>query len=160
MSRPTKSTFSFAEASHRERQNKYTMKCLAAFAVLILMSTSGMAGETGRRAEFIDIIGAQLDAFARNDGAAAFAHAAPNIRQLFGSPQRFMAMVTRNCAPLYRPRAVTFLDVTNGDHGLVQQMLFTGADGRQVTALYTMVRLDDGSWRIAGCVLLQPANAI
>ena len=135
------------------------MKHLAAFAVMIVMSTSGMAGETGRRAEFIGIIEAQLDAFARQDGVAAFTHAAPNIRRLFGSPQRFMAMVARNYAPLYRPRAVTFLDATDGAQGPVQRVLFTGADGRQVTALYTMVRLDDGSWRIAGCVLLRPANA-
>ena len=38
-------------------------------------------------------ISAQIEAFRRDDGAAAFAFAAPGIRARFGDAETFMAMV-------------------------------------------------------------------
>ena len=102
-----------------------------------------------------DVIGAQLDAFRRDDAAAAFAFASPDIQAMFRSPENFLRMVAASYAPGHRPRATTFLDLVERDGMPVQRVLFTGPDGDQVLALYTMLRQADGSWRIGGCVLVK-----
>jgi len=95
----------------------------------------------------------QLAAFQRDDGTAAFALASPHIREQFGSVENFMEMVRTGYQPVYRPREVAFGDVTITDGRIVQRVLLVGPDGIPVTALYTMERQPDGSWRIAGCTL-------
>ena len=55
------------------------------------------------------VVQAQLDAFAAGDAARAFTYAAPAIREMFGTAERFMEMVERRYAPVIRPASVTFL---------------------------------------------------
>ncbi|NKB54732.1 MAG: DUF4864 domain-containing protein [Alphaproteobacteria bacterium] len=128
------------------------------FAALLvfLLSSLPVVAEDARRAGILSVIGAQLDAFQRDDAAAAFAIASPDIQAMFGSPENFLCMVAASYAPVYRPRAVTYLDLVERDQQLVQRVLFTGPDGGQVVGLYMMARQSDGSWRIAGCVLVRP----
>ncbi len=112
---------------------------------------------------FRAVISGQMAAFARDDGAAALAFAAPSIQRLFGTPERFMAMVRGGFQPVYRPRTVAFeapirvpaRDNSGGGSGeaLAQPVRVTGPDGRPVLAMYHMERQGDGSWRIAGVVL-------
>ncbi len=110
---------------------------------------------------FRQVIDAQMAAFARDDGAAAFAFAAPSIQRLFATPERFMAMVRTGFQPVYRPRAVAFeapIRVPARDGGdnsaaFAQPVRVTGPDGRPVLAMYHMEQQPDGSWRIAGVVL-------
>ncbi|HUN51513.1 MAG TPA: DUF4864 domain-containing protein [Candidatus Sulfotelmatobacter sp.] len=100
------------------------------------------------------VIERQLDAFRRDDGAAAFAFAAPGIKALFGNPENFMAMVRSGYQPLYRPKGFSFEPLTEQDGMMVQRLRVVGADGKAHLALYTMERQADGRWLIAGCVLL------
>lgn len=105
---------------------------------------------------FRDVIDAQMAAFARDDGAAAFAFAAPSIQNLFATPERFMAMVRTSFQPVYWPNAVTFeAPIRGGDNNdaFAQPVRVTGPDGRPVLAMYHMEQQPDGSWRIAGVVL-------
>ena len=51
------------------------------------------------RAAIRHVIEQQLEAFRRHDGAAAFAHAAPAIQEMFGTPERFMLMVEHEYPP-------------------------------------------------------------
>ena len=108
---------------------------------------------------FREVISGQMAAFARDDGAAAFAFAAPTIQRLFATPENFMAMVRAGFQPVYRPQAVAFeapIRVPAPDGGgeaLAQPVRVTGPDGRPVLAMYHMERQPDGSWRIAGVVL-------
>ena len=55
------------------------------------------------------IVSAQLDAFASDDAKRAFSYAAPAIRSMFDTPERFLAMVRAGYPVVYRPAAVTFL---------------------------------------------------
>ena len=117
---------------------------------------------------FREVIRGQMAAFARDDGAAAFAFAAPSIQRLFATPERFMAMVRAGFQPVYRPQAVAFeapirvpaRDNSGGGSGeaLAQPVRVTGPDGRPVLAMYHMERQSDGSWRIAGVVLRELAE--
>lgn len=99
------------------------------------------------------VIEAQLRAFQADDGAAAFAYAAPGIQSIFRDPETFMAMVRGGYQAVYRPREVEFRALTSDGAGWVQRVLFVGPDGIPVIARYTMERQPDGSWRISGCIL-------
>jgi hypothetical protein len=99
------------------------------------------------------VIRQQIQAFRRDDPAAAFAFAAPPIQQMFGDAERFMDMVREAYAPVYRPREVTFGELVTIDGELVQKVELVGPEGEAVLALYTMQRQPDGSWRINGCTL-------
>jgi hypothetical protein len=98
-------------------------------------------------------ISAQLDAFQADDGSRAFGYATPRLRELFGTPENFMAMVRGGYQPVYRPRSVEFLDARIIDGKIGQAVRFVGPDGRAVIAIYTMEQQPDGSWRIAAVQL-------
>ncbi len=126
-------------------------------AILALFWTHApVLAEDTRRSAIVDIIGAQLEAFQRDDAAAAFAFASPDIQAMFGTAENFIRMVAEAYTPVYRPRATTFLDLVEHKGRTTQRVLFTGPDGKQVVALYMMARQADGTWRIAGCVLIDP----
>lgn len=114
---------------------------------------------TADRGAIHGVVADQLAAFQRDDGGAAFAFASPGIQAEFGTIDNFMAMVRTGYKPVYRPRDVAFGEVTvGGDGRIVQRVELIGPDGVPVTALYTMERQPDGSWRIAGCTLLRSAD--
>ena len=100
----------------------------------------------------------QFEAFRHDDGTAAFAEAAPNIRGMFGTADNFMEMVRRGYPPVYRPRSADFTDLAVEDGQFVQHVEVVGPDGHGHTALYTMVRNEAGEWRIAGCTLVDSAR--
>lgn len=105
------------------------------------------------------VITDQIAAFRRDDAEAAFAFASPGIQRLFGTPETFIAMVRAGYQPVYRPRAFTFRELFLFDGRLIQEVALIGPDGRRATALYDMERQADGSWRIAGCQLVEPEDA-
>ena len=55
-------------------------------------------------------IEAQLAAFAADDADKAFSYAAPGIRALFITAERFLSMVREGYPVVYRPASVTFLN--------------------------------------------------
>ncbi|MBS0538185.1 MAG: DUF4864 domain-containing protein [Proteobacteria bacterium] len=105
------------------------------------------------RAAIRTIIQEQVDAFRRDDGAAAFDKASPMIRDLFGTPETFMGMVRHGYPMVYRPKAFDFADIVMLNGVPTQKVHVVGPDGRRSTAFYPMARLPDGSWRIDGCYL-------
>ena len=102
------------------------------------------------------VVEAQLAAFAEDDGPLAFSYAAPSIRAMFGSPERFMAMVRGSYPVVYRPSAVVFLHPAWVQGRLVQGVHLTDAGGALWLAVYSLERQPDRSWRISGCTV-QPS---
>jgi hypothetical protein len=128
------------------------------FCVCIL-SGALRAEEASARADIAGVqavIAAQMEAFKRDDGAAAFAYAAPNIKALFGTAELFMAMVRSQYAPVYRPRYVEFLEPLAAGDQFLQPLILTGEDGATVIARYALSRQAGGAWRITS-VTLSPA---
>jgi hypothetical protein len=103
------------------------------------------------------VITSQLDAFKRDDAAAAFSFAAPSIQKQFGTPTEFMKMVRTGYAPVYRQRSVHFLDAVVVAGQAVQPVELVTADA-VVVAFYMMERQADGNWKISGCALEESAN--
>ncbi len=100
------------------------------------------------------VIEAQIAAFRRDDGVAAFSLASPSIQGIFGTPGQFMEMVRSGYQPVYRPRSVNFQNPSATQSGWDQPVVVVGPDGRAYLALYSMQRQGNGSWRINGCRLL------
>ena len=101
------------------------------------------------------VVQAQLDAFAADDGPRAFSLATRNLRQIFGSPERFMAMVRAGYPVVYRPSSVAFLIPEWLDRELIQGVHFTDEAGGLWLAIYRLQRQRDNSWRINGCELVE-----
>ncbi len=106
------------------------------------------------RAEFRRIIESQIQAFRSDDGAAAYAFAAPGIKNRFSTPDTFMDMVRNGYKPVYRPRSFSFGETETQASGRpAQQVIIVDAEGQTWTAYYTFERQPDGTWLISGCML-------
>ena len=134
---------------------------LRLFALVALVL--GLAGaaqaqslSSADRAAIRQVIEAQVDAFRRDDGSAAFSYASPVIQGMFGSPEIFMDMVRQGYQPVYRPRTFDFREIVTLHGQPAQRVDVVGPDGRPVIAIYPMRQLPDGSWRIDGCFLQAP----
>jgi hypothetical protein len=103
------------------------------------------------------VVEAQLAAFAADDAKRAFSYAAPSIREMFGTPDRFMEMVRAGYPVVYRPAAVIFLNPVWVEGQLVQGVQLTDSEGGLWLALYRLERQPDKSWRISGCEV-QPST--
>ena len=99
------------------------------------------------------VIEAQLEAFRRDDARRAFSYATPGIRDSFGTPEKFMAMVREQYAVVYRPRSVSFEEPLIVGEDLAQPVRMTDGHGHAWMAIYPMAKQPDGSWRINGCHL-------
>jgi hypothetical protein len=104
------------------------------------------------------VVQAQLDAFAADDAALAFSYAAPALREVFGSPERFIAMVRAQYPVVYRPAAVSFWVPEGSGAEVVQRVHFTDVAGILWLATYRLQRQPDNNWRISGCELA-PSHA-
>ncbi|MFP6745039.1 MAG: DUF4864 domain-containing protein [Alphaproteobacteria bacterium] len=130
------------------------------FTVVLCLWTSGLWAQSESlsdddRQAIRAVIADQLAAFQRDDGAAAFAQATPNIQAIFQSPEVFMRMVREAYQPVYRPSQVEFREVVDFRGAPAQRVFLVGPDGIAVIALYPMERQSDGTWRINGCYLLR-----
>ena len=132
-------------------------------AVLILLGAclwypgNASAGDAG---EFRRIIAEQIAAFNADDGTRAFSYATPVLQQVFRTPENFMAMVKKGYQPVYRQKSYQFADVSADSAGRpVQKVIFVDRNGKVWTAIYSFEKQPDGSWRIGGCVLVEPDGA-
>ena len=112
------------------------------------------------KSEFQRIISEQIAAFNADDGARAYAQAAPMIKRIFPTPEVFMNMVRNGYAPVYRQKSFTFGDVTTEFQGQpTQRVTIVDINGKLWTALYSFERQPDGTWKINGCTLVETPGA-
>ena len=131
-------------------------RSLAAFCLALAVACAGgsafaqpVAAADARAAR--SVVAAQLDAFANDDAERAFSYAAPAIRTIFGTPERFLAMVRAGYPVVYRAASVTFLVPQREGEEIVQGVRLTDAEGALWLATYRLERQRDGAWRIKGC---------
>ena len=127
---------------------------LLLFAAFLIVSPAAADSRAEERAAIIQVIERQIEAFRKGDPALAFSYASPKIQAQFKTPETFIQMVISGYMPVYRPRSVTFLDLVEDEGRLIQRATIEGPDGVAVMALYPMMRLPDGTWRIDGCALV------
>ena len=136
--------------------NGIACKLVGAILVIALSTPAASAQELSGsdRSTIRAMIADQIEAFRRDDAALAYGYAAPGIKRLFPTPERFMDMVKQQYQPVYRPRSVTFGEIVETADGVLQKVFLTGPDGRSWIAGYLAERQADGSWRISGCALV------
>lgn len=105
------------------------------------------------------VIRAQEQAFSRDDAAAAYSHAAPEIRQLFPQADIFMQMVRQGYAPVYRHKSFEFGEARAAGGRIAQRVHIVDDNGEVWEALYTLEQQSDGSLKITGCSLLKAGQA-
>lgn len=111
-------------------------------------------------AQIRGVIHRQIDALRRDDARAAFALVSPDAQAEFGTPERFLQAVRSSCRPAYRPLRVAFVGLVVLGDEVIQEVRLTDDTGVSWLACYGMERQRDGSWRMNGCNLVQPARAI
>ena len=104
-------------------------------------------------AEIRNIILGQLSAFREDDAEKAFSYAAPQIRQIFKTPEIFLYMVRKSYQAVYRPKSFEFRPIKRIDENIVQPLAVVGPSGISETALYIMEEQQDGSWKIGACIM-------
>ena len=110
--------------------------------------------------EIRGVIHRQIDAFRRDDAHGAFALVSPGVQQAFGTPERFLDTVRMAYRAVYRPSALSFLELVVMSGDVVQPVQVTDRSGAVWVAYYAMQRQRDGSWRTNGCHLVQPSRSI
>jgi hypothetical protein len=105
-------------------------------------------------------IGAQAEAFGRDDATTAYSYAAPAVQGLFPQADIFMGMVRNGYAPVYRHKSFEFGEGRAADGMIAQRVHIIDADGVAWEAMYTLERQPDGSLKITGCTLLKADQAV
>ncbi|MCT7665477.1 DUF4864 domain-containing protein [Shinella kummerowiae] len=135
------------------------MKLPAALFLCILTIT--LPSSFARAEEPVDtaqsIIQSQIDAFLNDDAKTAYSFASPTIRGKFPSESAFFDMVKKGYAPVYRPGNFAFGRSKVAGDTVVQEVLISGPDGKDWTALYQLVKQPDGSYKINGVHMVRAA---
>jgi Domain of unknown function (DUF4864) len=137
------------------------MKMVGAAAVAMILWIGTATAEDLTAASSRAIVERQFDAFEHDDAAAAYALAAPAIKDMFSDADHFIAMVRHHYAPVYRHRSAEFgAFKESGDEASLEATLVDN-DNVVWTALYSFRRAPNGDWLISGCVLAKAeASAI
>jgi len=127
---------------------------------LLMSLLVGPAGAGDDSSAAQTVIRAQEQAFARDDGATAYAQAAPEIHAIFPNAEIFMAMVREGYPPVYRHKSFEFgaSQIENG--AIAQRVHIVDAAGEAWEALYTLQVQPDGSLKITGCSLLKAGQSV
>lgn len=127
------------------------------FAVLVAFSFMGPA--RAQSGDIQGVIASQIEAFKVDDFATAFTYASPTIKRLFGTPERFGAMVRQGFPMVWRPADVTYLAQERRNGMTYQNVLIKDASGGLFTFEYEMIETENG-WQINGVrPLLDPPVA-
>jgi Domain of unknown function (DUF4864) len=129
------------------------LTALLVFTLLVVLPQATFAFSDEDRAASRAIIERQIEAFREDDGATAFGFASPALQGIFRDPDNFMAMVRNGYQPVYRPRNFAFGNITETESGLTATLSIEDAEGHAWTAIYTLEKQPDGSWRISSCRL-------
>jgi len=106
------------------------------------------------------VIQAQEQAFSRNDAAAAYSHAAPEIKELFPQADIFLQMVQQAYPPVYRHKSFEFGEARAAQGRIAQRVHIVDDNGEVWEAMYTLEQQPDGSLKITGCSLLKAGQAV
>lgn len=129
------------------------IRAIAAIGLAVSLSAHAGGVSKADALKVRAVIQAQLDAFAADDARRAFSYAAPGIRQMFGTPQRFLEMVREGYPVVYRPASVGFLKPEANGRTVIQAVEMADAEGTLWVAIYQLER-HRGAWRITACELV------
>ena len=127
-----------------------------ALALTLLISASGpLHAQSAPEEQVQAVISGQIEAFRRGAHDEAFSYAAPTIKGLFGSTDRFITMVRKGYGAIYGSKRHDFGRNRVTRDTIMQEVKLVGPQGRDWVAIYTLRRQPDGSWKIAGVQMIE-----
>ena len=124
----------------------------------ILAAGTAMASWAEEIPAIPGVIQSQIDAFLKDDFAAAFTFASPMIQGMFGNAANFGTMVRQGYPMVWRPADVRFLEQKEPAPGRhLQNVMMQDAAGRIHVLEYEMIQID-GNWRINGVRILETST--
>jgi hypothetical protein len=134
------------------------MRAIVLLLALLLGLTASVRADDVSAAQ--SVIRAQEQAFSRDDAAAAYSHAAPEIKQLFPQPEIFLQMVQQAYPPVHRHKSFEFGEARAAGGRIAQRVHIVDDNGEAWEAMYTLEQQSDGSLKITGCSLLKAGQAV
>ncbi len=122
---------------------------LGAILVALSLSLAAPASAQSDDPAIQGVIQSQIDAFLRDDFVTAFTFASPMIKGIFGTPERFGAMVRNGYPMVWRPSDVQFLELEQRDGALHQKVMVADPQGTLFILDYEMIETEEG-WQING----------
>lgn len=107
------------------------------------------------------VISSQIDAIVASDARTAYSFASPGIRSLFPDESRFIDMVKKRYEPLSRAGRYAFgrSKLVGGGEMVLQEVIISGRDAKDWTAIYEMRLQDDGSYKVNGVRMLEKTTS-
>lgn len=130
---------------------RFVILCSVVFS---LCFASVSSADEAAKSAITETIQSQIDAFQKDDFERAFSFASPMIKQIFGTPQNFGAMVARGYPMVHRPAEVRFLELREIAGVLYQKVQVRDASGKTHLIDYQMIATQSG-WQINGVQLLK-----
>lgn len=131
---------------------------LSVLAVVLAFGSPVSAQSDEQGAAIQGVIGSQMQAFRDGDIPAAWSHASPMIKQIFGSEQRFAQMVQNGYPMVWQPGEVRFLDLSEVNGQPRQRVMVKDAGNVFHVLEYEMIETAEG-WQING-VRIVPAPEV
>ncbi|ASQ04118.1 DUF4864 domain-containing protein [Sinorhizobium meliloti WSM1022] len=128
---------------------------ITAIALCLIFAGHVQADEPVDTAQ--SVIRAQIKAFTEDDAEAAYSFASPEIQAKFPDKRLFLDMVKRSYQHLYRPSRFAFGRAKVVGDEVVQEVLISGSDGKDWTAIYSLIRDADNNYRVSGVMMVQTA---
>lgn len=104
--------------------------------------------------EIKSVISSQIQSFMKDDFATAFTFAAPNIKEIFQTSDRFGQMVRQSYPMVHHPAEVVFQELREEAGTMQQNVLIRDLQGQYFVARYSMVQVN-GDWQISGVSIEQ-----
>jgi len=103
------------------------------------------------------VIENQISAFLKEDVDTAYSFASPKIKNVFPDKNQFFDMVRKSYEPVYQPGNYAFgrSKILSDGAVVLQEVLISGREGKDWTAVYELGRQPDGSYKINGVQMLK-----
>lgn len=126
------------------------MRILATSAAIFLAA----APIEAQQDEIKSVISSQIQSFMKDDFATAFTFAAPNIKEIFQTSDRFGQMVRQSYPMVHHPAEVVFQGLREEAGTMQQNVLIRDLKGQYFVARYSMIQVN-GDWQISGVSIEQ-----
>jgi Domain of unknown function (DUF4864) len=127
--------------------------------LMVLLPRSAHADDAELLTAARAVIEAQIAAFQRDDGFAAYSYTAPEVQTNYRSAEGFLRNVRTSFPAVYRPRSYSFQTGQVSSDGLIVQRLdVVGPDGTFWLAEFFLRDLG-GEVKIGGCRLTRSTGA-
>lgn len=107
------------------------------------------------------VISEQIKALMSDDAEKAYTYASPDIRMMYPDKNAFLTMVQKNYEPVYHAENYAFgrSKLIGGGEMVFQEVMITGPDGKDWTAIYEMRLMDDGNYKVNGVRIMMNSTS-